>query len=371
MVITHKILRNSGMIKTWQNSRILKRWALIIFISFSTISSAYAGDDPFVAGWTLKSDVSNLNFQSVKNKVKVESSSFATLVGTIDPTGEANVSILLDSVDTKIDLRNVRMRFLLFETFQFPEAAISTKIGPELISDLSIVRRKQIKLPYTLDLHGFSKDFEADLTVTLLTDDLVSVATSVPISVAAVDFGLTSGIEKLEDAAKVEIVPSATVTFDFLFARNGTLNTPVVPESAENVKQTSVALEAEGNFDLEACKGRFEILSRAGNIYFKVGSARLEAKSAPLLDSLADIILRCPGLVVEVGGHTDSDGSDAANERLSRARAASVVAYLTDKNVDPSSIVSVGYGEKNPLVPNTTAKNKWKNRRIEFSVVNK
>ena len=116
--------------------------------------------------------------------------------------------------------------------------------------------------------------------------------------------------------------------------------------------------------------GRFDILSKSDGIYFKIGSARLDAKSAPLLNNLADIISRCPGMIVEVGGHTDSDGSAATNMRLSTARANSVIAYLASKGITSDRTVGVGYGEEKPVAPNDTKKNKWRNRRIEFAVIN-
>jgi outer membrane protein OmpA-like peptidoglycan-associated protein len=208
------------------------------------------------------------------------------------------------------------------------------------------------------------------VTVTLLGDDRVAVASGAPIMLKLEDFGMLEGMRKLEEAASVTIVPSTTVTFDFVFVRNGTATepTPVAPVAeAATVVPAAVALEAE-TFDMEACVGRFEILSRTGNIHFTSGSARLDQRSAPLLDSIVDIINRCPDLVVKIAGHTDSDGGEAANQRLSEARAASVARYLAERGVAADRMVSTGYGELRPVAPNDTAENKLRNRRIEFAV---
>jgi outer membrane protein OmpA-like peptidoglycan-associated protein len=89
-----------------------------------------------------------------------------------------------------------------------------------------------------------------------------------------------------------------------------------------------------------------------------------------LLDNLYDIVNRCPELDIEIGGHTDSDGSDVANQRLSERRAASVGSYLQEKGIPAARMRVVGYGEAKPLVENSNAENKAKNRRIEFSVIN-
>ncbi|MCB2094765.1 MAG: OmpA family protein [Rhodobacteraceae bacterium] len=331
------------------------------------IGPATAQTGPFGSGWVLEPDASSFNFQSVKNQTKVESSSFATFSGSIDPSGVATIRFLLDSVDTKVDLRNVRMRFLMFETFQYPEAVVSAVIDPGALADLAQVRRKTISLPYTLTLHGVTKAFEASVVVTQLADDMVAVSTGAPIVVATEDFNLTPGVKKLEEAANVVIIPSATVTFDFVFRKSADGVVPTAPAAPEN--PSSVALETAGNFDLAACKGRFEILSRSGHIYFRTASAMLDSKSAPLLDSMVDIIERCPGLLIEISGHTDSDGSNATNQRLSDARAASVARYFQAKGIDKSRFVTIGYGETRPVAPNDTSENKARNRRIEFAVV--
>jgi OmpA-OmpF porin, OOP family len=342
----------------------------IVLGAFVLAAPAGAQDAPFARGWTLDPAASTLSFQSVKNGSVVESSGFATYAGTIAEDGTAELRVLLDSVDTGVDLRNVRMRFLFFETFQYPEAVITTRVDPALIADLGTVRRKSLRLPYSLSLHGVSKDLEADVTVTLLGDDQVAISSGAPIMLTLEDFGLLEGMRKLEEAASVTIVPSTSVSFDFVFARNGTsappeTETPVA--QAAPVVPAAVALEAE-TFDMEACVGRFEILSRTGNIHFPSGSARLDQRSAPLLDSIVDIINRCPDLVVEIAGHTDSDGGEAANQRLSEARAASVVRYLAAQGVAADRMVSMGYGELRPVAPNDTPENKLRNRRIEFAV---
>ncbi len=343
-------------------------YVILLMLCLAVFGTARAtAQDAFAGGWTLTPEMSNLRFQSVKKQTVVESSTFATLQGSIEENGAAQVTVLLDSVDTKIDLRNVRMRFLFFETFLFPQATITAQIDPTALADLAQVRRKVIPISYTLDLHGVSKTQDTTVVATLLSNDMVSIASDAPISIAVADFDLAAGLEKLQEAAGVEIIPSATISFDWVFVRNtGTAAPAPVPAAAA---PASAALETPGNFDSEACKGRFEILSRTGNIYFTSGSARLEDKSASLLDSLADIVSRCPGMVVEVGGHTDSVGSDALNMDLSEARAAAVISYLVGKGLGRDALVSKGYGETTPIADNATKEGRWKNRRIGFTVL--
>ena len=350
---------------TDQIGRITRNfWALAGVLICLSAAPGLGQQDAFAPGWTLEPGASSLRFQSVKNETVVESSGFATFSGAIDPAGLATIRILLDSVDTKIDLRNVRMRFLFFESFQYPEAVITARIDPAALADLPQLRRKTVPLAFTLDLHGVKKQMSADVVVTQLADSMVAVSTGAPIPVMAADHNLTGGVEKLQEAAGVRIIPSATVTFDFVFSRTG-----AAPAPAPVATPAQAALETAGALDAAACKGRFEILSRSGNIFFASGSARLDAKSAPLLDSLADITNRCPGMRIEVGGHTDADGSAAQNQRLSQARAQSVADYLRGKGIAADRLTAVGYGEDKPVAANDTAENKARNRRIEFRVI--
>ena len=346
-----------------------------------------AQDASFAPGWQIDAQSSQLRFQSVKNVTKVESSTFAAFSGALAADGTLSLHVFLDSVDTKIDLRNVRMRFLLFETFRFPEAVITAKINPADLADLPTLRRKTLHLTYTLDLHGVKKELETDVAVTMLQDDTVVVSSTVPVVIATDDFGLSEGIQKLQEAANVVIIPSGTISFDLTLKRNGGAVTPAAPAAtapapaetataapavepapAESAPATA-ALEPTGDLDLEACKGRFEILSRSGNINFHSGSARLQASSAPLLDSVADIISRCPGLKIEVSGHTDTDGSPDANQYLSQQRAKAVVRYLVNKGLGEDRFTATGFGEDKPIFDNDTPEHKSRNRRIEFALV--
>lgn len=357
------------------------------------LSALAAQANPFAGGWRLSPEASSLTFQSIKNNTKIEQSGFATLSGGIDERGEAVVEVALDSVDTKIDLRNVRMRFLFFETFKFPTATIRMTVDPAALEGLPQRRRMTVTADYTLDLHGVTKPMQSDIVVTYLDAETVSVASAGPISVAAEDFDLTEGVLKLQDAAKVTIVPAGSVSFDFMFTRSAPApaapgvasaqpaGQPLVQRAAQPAAQNPAqpvvqqvatparaALETSGVFSREECEGRFEILSRTGSITFASGSARLSGESAPFLAAILDIVQRCPDLAIEVGGHTDSVGAPDLNQRLSEARAAAVAAYLAQNGVAATRVSARGYGEARPAYPNDTPRNRALNRRIEFVV---
>ena len=346
----------------------LKAFIILSIVAYSAPGFA----NPFAPGWVLEAEQSTLRFTSIKQGAIIETSSFATYTGVIDPAGRAEIKVLTDSVDTKIDLRNVRMRFLFFETFKYPEATVTLQLREEMIADLETVRRKVLTLPFDITLLGSTRTLETEVAVTLLGEDMVSVSSNTPITIALADFNLTEGREKLEEAAGVTIVPSASVTFDFVFSRLPEAEGTETAAAATDARQLArlSALETQGYFSREECAGRFEILSRTGNIYFSTGSARLRAESDAVLESITDIISRCPGLVVEISGHTDSDGPNAMNQRLSERRAGSVVTYFGNKGISQERLVAVGAGEESPVAPNDTPANKQKNRRIEFRLLN-
>jgi outer membrane protein OmpA-like peptidoglycan-associated protein len=330
------------------------------------IASAQSSD-PFEYGWNLDGDASELRFLSVKKSKIAETSSFATLSGLITEEGQAQVRVLLDSVDTKVDLRNVRMRFLFFETFRFPEAIITTELSPELLTDLHLTRRKEIELTYSLTLRGVTLEKTTDVAVTLIDNDRVVVSSITPIAFTLEELDLEEGRAKLEEAANVDITPIGVVSFNFVFDRAQAGTPPDLPQAV--LTPAAVALEDKGEMTEEACLGRFEILSKTGNIFFASGSTRLDNKSIPLLENLYDIVDRCPSFRLEIAGHTDSVGSEAQNQSISERRAASVVSWLRDRGIASDRLVSVGYGESRPIVDNDTPANRARNRRIEFTAL--
>lgn len=117
----------------------------------------------------------------------------------------------------------------------------------------------------------------------------------------------------------------------------------------------------------ECQKSVNDLLVRA-TILFDSGSQRIDRRSLGLLDRLAFALARCPGSVVEVTGHTDSDGDAAFNQRLSQARADAVVLYLADAGIARERLSATGYGTSRPVAPNDTEAGKALNRRIEFVV---
>ncbi|MCS6990836.1 MAG: OmpA family protein [Chitinophagales bacterium] len=109
------------------------------------------------------------------------------------------------------------------------------------------------------------------------------------------------------------------------------------------------------------------------NIYYDYDKATIRADARPVLDTLAALLLANPHISIEIGSHTDARGSAAYNQRLSQARAQSVVNYLTEKGVSPDRLSARGYGESllvnrcSDGVPCTEEEHQ-QNRRTTFKV---
>lgn len=108
------------------------------------------------------------------------------------------------------------------------------------------------------------------------------------------------------------------------------------------------------------------------NLFFDFDKYELHRKSYPELDRLADIMKKRSTLKVEISGYTDSQGSEAYNDVLSKHRAEAVAHYILKKSgVDHKRIVVHSYGEHKPSDNNATAEGRQHNRRVEFKILEK
>lgn len=109
-------------------------------------------------------------------------------------------------------------------------------------------------------------------------------------------------------------------------------------------------------------------LNMPGNITFKSASADLNASFYQVLDSVGLVLKEFDKTLIDVEGHTDSDGSDAYNQQLSLNRANSVGLYLQSHGVNGQRIVTFGAGEARPIASNSTPDGKQQNRRVELKL---
>jgi outer membrane protein OmpA-like peptidoglycan-associated protein len=110
------------------------------------------------------------------------------------------------------------------------------------------------------------------------------------------------------------------------------------------------------------------ILNMPGNITFKTASADLNSNFYRVLDSVTLVLKEFDKTLIDVEGHTDSDGAEAYNQQLSLNRATSVGMYLQSHGVNGQRIVTFGAGEARPIASNSTADGKQQNRRVELKL---
>ncbi len=141
-------------------------------------------------------------------------------------------------------------------------------------------------------------------------------------------------------------------------------------------------LEA-GKPKFKGCPGKRKVVLLANEIkildkvYFATGKAKIKRRSHGLLGEVADLLVKHPEIKkIEIQGHTDDQGNDRSNMKLSDARAKSVLDYLVAQGVEAERLTSRGFGESSPAVQieglnrRELKKARAANRRVEFRIVN-
>ncbi len=130
----------------------------------------------------------------------------------------------------------------------------------------------------------------------------------------------------------------------------------------------NTAVDNKRKADALRCQTLIRSAAAEGIIQFERAKADIDRKSFPTLDQLTRLANDCPEFKISIEGHTDAEGTDERNQKLSDRRAKAVADYLAKAGVQPDRLTSAGYGAARPIAPNDTAENRAKNRRIEFEV---
>ncbi len=104
------------------------------------------------------------------------------------------------------------------------------------------------------------------------------------------------------------------------------------------------------------------------DVLFDFGKYSLRPVTREKLARVAGILLNYPDLKIDAEGHTDNVGSDEFNQSLSEKRASTVIEFLKEQGIDETHLTAKGLGKTMPVVPNTNAKNRQQNRRVELII---
>jgi outer membrane protein OmpA-like peptidoglycan-associated protein len=104
-------------------------------------------------------------------------------------------------------------------------------------------------------------------------------------------------------------------------------------------------------------------------VNFDFRASALAPEASHELDRVASLALQSPDHEIIIFGYTDNVGSREYNKRLSESRANIVATHLVEKGIDPERIQTIGMGEKNPVMPNSTPEGRAANRRVEIELV--
>ena len=179
-------------------NRSLVKTIVLMLLAGTTLSAQ--------ANWYLDGESSRLSFVSTKNANISEVQRFLVLHGKVSPKGLAEVEVELDSVNSGIPLRDERMRKELFDTKTFAEALITTQIDLGPINDLASGAQLELRLPVTVNLHGKTHEYNAELLATRLDDRRFQVVTLEPLVINAADFDLAPGLESLRKVAGLSAI---------------------------------------------------------------------------------------------------------------------------------------------------------------------
>lgn len=170
--------------------------------------AALAAPAAFAQDWTVDGEASAVNFFSLKNDQVAERHAFTGLSGGVAADGGARIEISLASVATGIEIRDQRMRDMLFHVADWPLAEVRARVDLSAFEELAPGQAALTDVTLTVDAYGESADYRASLVVTRLGADRVAVSTAHPVMLRAGDFGYGDGIDMLREVAGLDSISS-------------------------------------------------------------------------------------------------------------------------------------------------------------------
>lgn len=201
-----------------------------------------------------------------------------------------------------------------------------------------------------------------------LEGDAIDIETREPIHGAVVQAALGAGETEKDGTFRIDGLPAGLVTAQASH-----------PDYEPDMEIADLVAGETGRVQFEMKRRKAEAgslgetLDEQGRvvipgIYFDTAKATLRPDSQPALEALLGVLEARPETRFVIEGHTDSQGDDAYNQKLSEDRAASVVAWLVERGIDAGRLTPKGFGESRPVAENTTDTGRQLNRRVEVAI---
>lgn len=169
-------------------------------------------------------------------------------------------------------------------------------------------------------------------------------------------------------------IADKTITVDGLVYQSGAIEdisdalAEGLPEGFSVASNTVTTGQDDQMVDAAQCRDLLQVVLKTGRIAFDGTKADIAGDSVGVLDRVSAAIARCPEVAIEVGAHSNSEGSSSRNRDRTQSRAEAIVDFLVSAGIKRERLAAVGYGETKPVADNNTDQGKATNRRIEFSV---
>ncbi|MGI9295222.1 MAG: OmpA family protein [Pseudomonadales bacterium] len=189
-----------------------------------------------------------------------------------------------------------------------------------------------------------------------------------------------------DPAVHIPVDPTAAAAAGPIVAAGSDLQAERAAPSVDSVEAAvgdDAATEAEDNNAAAAeiapvdaaqaaaanCQQEFNrLLEGKTSVLFESSRSAIKTTGLELLQQIAIVANSCPGVDIEIGGHTDASGSDELNQRLSEERASAVKKALAELGMTENEMSAVGYGASKPIADNANVDGRAKNRRVELIV---
>ncbi|MGL4231398.1 MAG: YceI family protein [Casimicrobium sp.] len=198
--------------------------ASVVAVTLTLAACATTSTDSSQTAWTIDRASSNLHFVSTKAGAPgvagvSEVSTFKRYEGGMSATGDIKMTIDLASIDSGIEIRDERLRTMLWNVKATPTATFTAKLGSDAMTKLSGSRINDFDVTGELQLAGQTKPVSAKLRTTRLGDNSMLVTTRAPIVINSNDYGLRAGVEALREVVGLNFV-SASAPVDFALVLN-------------------------------------------------------------------------------------------------------------------------------------------------------